>query len=1139
MHFFKNSKFQNLTVYLLITLAVVDLIGWGFDVSVLTRLSSAMPAMSVFTACSFILSALGLINIRYNYKGCYYRFCNVLLALLIACFSCLSLAVNFNVDSNNFLTTELLLVSSPITSSVFLLSALSIGTLATTFKAIYKISQLFALIMMAIVLLVFTSYLSEAIYIYQFRSGIGVAFPTAIGLLFLSVALFFVFPQMAIAGYLLQHSIAAAAQRHLLPAAVILPLLTFVVGHILQKSDIIFNEATNAAMSSFITILMLIFFTVYLRRYINNTENQFDIMVNSAPVMIWMADTRGHTFFFNKQWLEFTGRDLDNEKSTNFDQCVHPDDIAHTYAVYIKAFSQKEAFSLEYRLRHHSGEFRTVLEKGMPYLGVKGLFEGFIGSCVDISKNKQLQIKLEKNNQALNEEVVLRERLEQEQYRRSEILECLSAGQSLQKILNKIIANIEMMNPEILGSVLLFDEQHQCLHHGAALSLPDFFIQALDAAMIETDKTPYGIAAYTKQSVIVDDILAHPYWVDYKDLVIQAGFKASWSIPIFSSKKDLLGIFAFYYREPHRVDQDEIDSIDKMVHLAAIAIAIERKQDEEALRIAAQTFQSHEAILVSDANNNILRVNSAFTKITGYTETEVLGKNPKLLSSGRQDEAFYLSMYEALDQKGTWEGEIWNRRKDGSLYPEWLTVTGVKNYTGILTHYVAIFSDITDRKNAEQEIYNLAFYDPLTALANRRLLLDRLKQEIITSKRHQSYGSIIFFDLDKFKMLNDSFGHQAGDELLIQAAQRIKSVIREGDTACRLGGDEFVVLISSYENDLRQAADNTMIVAEKIRHTINQPFILESGEHIISASIGITMYPELSDQADVILQQADTAMYQSKSSGRNSIHFFQPSMQELAEQHILMEKELRIAIKEEQFIVHYQPQVDQNGQIISAEALVRWQHPVKGLVSPGEFIPIAEDTLLILSIGRWVMRTVCQQIREWEDKGLHLSHISVNVSAKQFRQDNFVDQVNCFIDETGISADRLMLELTESILIDDVDDTVNKMCQLNKRGITFSIDDFGTGYSSLSYLKQLPLKELKIDQHFIRDITTDVNDAVIVETIMAMAHSLGLDAIAEGVELKEQMDFLKEKNCPSFQGYYFSRPVTSDNFFTLMQGKKS
>lgn len=554
-----------------------------------------------------------------------------------------------------------------------------------------------------------------------------------------------------------------------------------------------------------------------------------------------------------------------------------------------------------------------------------------------------------------------------------------------------------------------------------------------------------------------------------------------------------------------------------------------RSQHENELRIAATTFESHEAIVVTDAKGNILRVNHAFTSITGFSSDEVVGKNPSFWSSGHHDQHFYKKMYQELAKNNRWKGEIWNRRKNGEVFPELLTITGVLDEHKQLSHYVAIFSDVSAQKEAENKIHNLAFYDPLTDLPNRRLMLDRLQHEIAAAKRQNSYGALFFLDLDHFKNLNDSRGHQVGDKLLIQVAQRLSAIIRNEDTACRLGGDEFVVMVPGRFLDLQQATNHAAMLAEKILQAINQPYLVQGAEHHFSTSIGITVYPETADQPEVIIQQADTAMYRAKESGRNGIRFFRPAMQEAADRRLTLEKDMRMALQENQFILHYQPQYNGQREVISAEALIRWQHPGKGMISPAEFIPLAEDTQLILPIGAWVLKETCKQIQVWDRQGKVIGHVAINVSSRQFRQPSFVQQVRQALLDTGIYADRLVIELTEGCVVDDIEDTIAKMCDLQAMGIKISIDDFGTGYSSLSYLKSLPLSQLKIDQSFVRQID-DPNVAVIVETIIMMAKSLGLNVIAEGVENQSQVDFLTTKGCLFFQGFYFSRPVPADQF---------
>lgn len=556
-----------------------------------------------------------------------------------------------------------------------------------------------------------------------------------------------------------------------------------------------------------------------------------------------------------------------------------------------------------------------------------------------------------------------------------------------------------------------------------------------------------------------------------------------------------------------------------------------QKHSEEQLRLAANTFEAQQGILITDKDANILRVNKAFTQITGYSAPQVLGKNPRILKSGRHDQAFFQNYWEQLLTKDKFEGEIWNRKQSGEVYPEWQTVTAVRNELGEVSHYVSVFSDITEKKDAENKIHNMAFYDALTNLPNRRLLLDRFDQEIAIARRHKQFGAVLYLDLDHFKILNDSQGHLVGDELLIQVALRLSSVLREEDTPARLGGDEFVVLLHANSESLAAAADQALVVAEKIREQVNSPFVLNQYQHQIGTSIGIALFPEDQQNPDAVLQQADTAMYRSKSSGRNTISFFHASMQEAADLRLSLEQDLRVAVDQGRFILCYHPQVDMESQMVGAEALIRWEDKLKGRLSPADFIPVAEESNLILTIGKWVLMEACTQIKMWDDDGLlSVPYISVNVSSRQFRQQDFVHQVKYALDVTGIAPNRLGIELTESIMIVDIQDTVNKMKDLKALGVSIAVDDFGTGYSSLVYLKQLPLDVLKIDRGFIRDIISDTSDAVIVETIISMAKHLNIKVIAEGVETVEQLEFLKEKGCTVFQGYFFDQPLTAATF---------
>ena len=562
----------------------------------------------------------------------------------------------------------------------------------------------------------------------------------------------------------------------------------------------------------------------------------------------------------------------------------------------------------------------------------------------------------------------------------------------------------------------------------------------------------------------------------------------------------------------------------------------DRKKAEDDLRIASIAFESQEGIEITDANNLILRVNQAFTRITGYAPDEVIGKKPSMLSSGRHDASFFTSMWDSINQTGSWEGEIWNRRKNGEIYPEQSTITAVKDSDGIVTNYIASFIDISDRKAAEKKIQHLAFFDQLTLLPNRQLLLDRLHQSLSLRVRSKQQGALLIIDLDNFKTLNDLYGHDTGDELLQQVALRLIDCVRECDTVARLGGDEFVVLLENLSELTIEAAQQTELVAYKILTKLGQPYKLGNLIHHSTPSIGITLFNSHRQTTEDLLKQADIAMYQAKKDGRNTLRFFDLQMQNAINSRAAFEGELRQAIVSQQFKLHYQIQVDDMGQTLGAEALIRWIHPDRGMISLAQFIPLAEETGLILPIGLWVLETACAQIKEWEQDTFKRNLvICVNVSALQFHQADFVGQVQTTIKRNAINPKRLKLELTESMLVDDIELIIITMNALKAIGVQISLDDFGTGYSSLQYLKRLPLDQLKIDQSFVRDIATDSSDKAIVRTIIVIAKSLELDVIAEGVETEEQRQFLMDNGCDQFQGYLFGKPVPIEEFENLLK----
>ncbi|HJW23908.1 MAG TPA: EAL domain-containing protein [Rhodocyclaceae bacterium] len=545
----------------------------------------------------------------------------------------------------------------------------------------------------------------------------------------------------------------------------------------------------------------------------------------------------------------------------------------------------------------------------------------------------------------------------------------------------------------------------------------------------------------------------------------------------------------------------------------------------EELVLARKVFEvSSEAIMITDARNRIVSVNAAFQAITGYCREEVLGHDPKFMSSGRHDAGFFLAMWESLQDSGHWEGEIWDKRKDGSVYPKWLTIDTIRDDQGAISHHVAVFSDITERKASEERIAFLAHHDPLTGLPNRLTLSLHLEHAIEQAKRDQLRIGLMFIDLDNFKRINDTLGHHIGDLLLCEVARRIRAAVRESDIVARIGGDEFVLVLERCGLPTDAAS-----VAQKIIDQLGEPYHFESHELHTTPSIGIGIYPDDGEDIETLMKNADAAMYHAKGLGRNNYQFYAQEMNAAAAHRLRLESRLRLAMAtSEDFALHYQPQVDlASGRVIGFEALIRWKDVELGAVPPSVFIPVAEEIGLIHYIGTWVLHTACQQARAWMDAGLEFGRVSVNVSPQQFRQPRFAALVQTILAETGLPAAALELEITESTLMDTADFAVSILNQLKEVGVALAIDDFGTGYSSLAYLKRFPIDYLKIDRSFVDDIETDSSDGAIAIAVIALAHSIGLKVVAEGVETEGQRDFLTRHGCDRVQGYFYCRPVSA------------
>ena len=675
----------------------------------------------------------------------------------------------------------------------------------------------------------------------------------------------------------------------------------------------------------------------------------------------------------------------------------------------------------------------------------------------------------------------------------------------------------------------LLDENGKHLRHGAAPSLPKTYQDAIDELLIEENLEACEASAVQGKYISLQALHQHNYWLTFRRLAYQAGLHCC-RVRLIKNKNGLiLGALALYHRQNAQPVDAAFERIEPYVDLALLAI--EREQAELNIRLAATAFESREALVITDTNGVILRINNAFTELTGYSPEETIGKKINMLKSGHHDAAFYAAMWESLINLGVWQGEIWDRRKNGEIYPKWLTITAVKGSEGVTTHYIATHIDITERKAAAEEIKLLAFYDPLTQLPNRRLLQERLKHSINVERRDGKQMSLLMLDLDRFKAVNDSLGHLAGDELLQQVAARIKARLREVDMVARLGGDEFIVLLE----DIAQPEDAAR-VADDIITDLTKPFCLSQSDHVlIGASIGICLYPQHGSTPEMLLDHADTALYQAKDAGRGCFAYFSEELTLAARERMAFEIRLRRAIEQQELRVFYQPLVDiASGRIVGAEALVRWQDPIEGLVSPLHFIPIAEEIGLIVEIGAWVLQETCRQGKAWLDAGLPPLTLEVNVSSYQFHRNDFCTLVTAVLGESGFPGNQLELEITESGLMGNQEQTMHILNSLRAHGIHLAIDDFGTGYSSLAYLKHFPIDKLKIDKSFIDDIPFQQDDMEITATIISMGHILGFKVLAEGVETPEQLAFLQEKGCDMYQGYIKSKPLPAAEFAALL-----
>lgn len=612
----------------------------------------------------------------------------------------------------------------------------------------------------------------------------------------------------------------------------------------------------------------------------------------------------------------------------------------------------------------------------------------------------------------------------------------------------------------------------------------------------------------------------------YIDMWVQIHTDGYWEGEIWNRRKN-----GEIYPEWLKISSVKNDQGEVTHYIGVFSDITTRKKDAENLRLFARVFDSSsEGIMITDTGGNIVSVNPSFTRTTGYTKEEVLGKKPNILQSGRQSAEFYIDMWTSIHATGAWEGEIWNRRKNGEVYPEWLSIYAVKNEHGQITNYVGVFTDITERKQTEEHLKYLALYDTLTGLPNRLHFNEKLSEAIKAAEQSDRFFivAVIFLDLDRFKLINDTLGHTVGDRVLKQVAQRLQGCVDENDLVARLAGDEFTIMLT----DIRHRFE-VIEVLEKITRKISEPFILQGQEYFISLSMGISLYPDHGISPEELIKNADSAMYLAKESG-NGYQFYSEEMELANERMITLKNGLHRAIEQEQLRIYYQPQVDiKSNRIVGLEALIRWDHPELGMISPAEFIPIAEESGLIIPIGEWMLKEVCRQYGKWKGHGIAPPTVSINLSVRQFRDPDLVQTIKNTLRQTKMDPSCLELEITESISMHNVEEIIQLLHAIRELKIKVSVDDFGTGHSSLSYLMQLPVDTLKIDKSFIKNLPSSDNVSI-VKAIIDMAHALDLTVTAEGVENEEELQFLKEHGCDKVQGYFFSRPVEADEIERML-----
>ncbi|WP_210397501.1 EAL domain-containing protein [Motiliproteus sediminis] len=801
-------------------------------------------------------------------------------------------------------------------------------------------------------------------------------------------------------------------------------------------------------------------------------EVRFRQFAETSAHWLWEMDAALRFSYFSARLKTYLGLEPKELIGKTRLDLTRDGDLSPQWQAHLSLLERHEPFSdFEYDACLPNGEQRIFRISGKPLFTTDGRFDGYRGTGRDVTDEVRSQRQADQLKQRLDD-----------------ALEAITDGLLLTDSDHRLV----MCNTAY----------RQAVPAVAPLLKPGIHIQELNRALLET-----GMVRVPREHW---DTWLQNRWQQY-----------------LRCDKQLL----FPTLNDHWIEVNQYRAQDGGTLILRRDIT-ERMRHEERQRLASTVFDNtQEGIIITDAELRIIAVNPAFTELTGYSEAEAIGKKTNLLKSGKHDQAFYQQMWDNLNNGGQWCGEVWNRRKNGEVFPEWLSITEVRGKNQELLNYVAVFSDISAVKETEQQLEYLAHHDPLTELPNRMLFMARLKHGLQRARREGTSVALLFLDLDHFKKVNDSLGHAAGDQLLLQVAERLSGAVREQDTVARLGGDEFTLLLEGL-------VDHTPVdtIVSKLLERFREPFQIEGQWFHVTTSIGISISPQDGSDDTTLLRNADTALYKAKERGRNEYQYYSAEFTRQAQQRTELEQLLREALQEQQFTVYYQPQIAvENGRITGAEALVRWIHPQKGMLPPDQFIPLAEETGLIRPLGLWVLEQACHQMQAWLNNGYPLHSMAVNFSRKQLIEGLFVEQISDILQRSGLDARHLEMEIIESLIMEQSDEVMQALEQLRKMGVSLAIDDFGTGYSSLAYLKQLPVTTLKIDRSFVSDIPDDPNDAAIVQAILALAASLHLDVVAEGVETRQQADFLLLQGCRQAQGFYYGRPMPADEFERLLQ----